>query len=316
MFKAINIIKNFFIISIFFVFFSQLAWSTNIKIDLGLAGEYNTFIFENFQNTSDTQGRLAVGGNACLGADCRGYSVGTSLNPNKNEDYSLVVGGNLEAKSGSVRGNVAVGGSNNNIGPITYYPYTVKTGMSELPIDFESEKKYLTELSHSMSRLTSNGTATTTNSRLNLVGDNQSELQVFSLDESDSIVEYLLSDIQADANIIINVAGKHIDFSNGAGFMNFSDKILFNFFEAETIKLSGGFWGSILAPGADLSGSTGHIEGTLIANQMINSSVQQNHNPFIPFQKIVEIPPSAVPLPSPLLLLATGLVFFLRLNKK
>lgn len=47
---------------------------------LGLAGSYNSFIFGDFHGSSDTEGRLAVGGDAYL----EHYSVGDKLPANGN----------------------------------------------------------------------------------------------------------------------------------------------------------------------------------------------------------------------------------------
>ena len=75
-------------------------------LSLGVAGDYNTFIFNNFTATSDTQGRLAVGGNM----NVSGYSVGDQLPANSGD--VLVVGGDLTYSSGRVyNGDVVVGGS-------------------------------------------------------------------------------------------------------------------------------------------------------------------------------------------------------------
>ena len=76
---------------------------------LGVAGNYNAFIFGNFTGTSDTEGRLAIGGNG----EFWHYSVGDKLPANNTGDV-LVVGGDLHYRNGRVYyGDIRVGGKAN-----------------------------------------------------------------------------------------------------------------------------------------------------------------------------------------------------------
>jgi len=74
----------------------SVSWS--IPISLGTAADYNTVIFGDFEaNGSDTEGRLAIGGNAVL----HDYSVGLLLGE-RSLGSSLVVGGNLDLNQGRI----------------------------------------------------------------------------------------------------------------------------------------------------------------------------------------------------------------------
>jgi hypothetical protein len=75
------------------LFLDKSASATN----LGVANDYNLFVFENLYGyNSDSWGNIAAGGNACLSS----YHVGSTLNGN---NARLVVGGNLTWESGGGR---------------------------------------------------------------------------------------------------------------------------------------------------------------------------------------------------------------------
>jgi len=74
----------------------SVSWS--IPISLGAAADYNTVVFGDFEASgSDTEGRLAIGGNAVL----HDYSVGLLLGE-RSLGSSLVVGGNLDLNQGRI----------------------------------------------------------------------------------------------------------------------------------------------------------------------------------------------------------------------
>ncbi len=78
-----------------------------MPISLGAAANYNTVVFGNFEASgSDTEGRLAIGGNALL----YDYSVGLLLDAH-SLGSSLVIGGDLDLKQGRINyGNLYVAG--------------------------------------------------------------------------------------------------------------------------------------------------------------------------------------------------------------
>lgn len=77
---------------------------------LGNAGDYNAFMFGSFNsNASDTEGRVAAGGDVSLS----NYSVGLKSDPTT---YSLVSGGNVTYQPGSVSNGGTFASGNVNIG--------------------------------------------------------------------------------------------------------------------------------------------------------------------------------------------------------
>lgn len=270
---------------------------------LGTAGDYNTFVFNDFSNNSDTEGRLAVAGDAYLD----GYAVGLK---NTAGGDSLIVGGSLNMWNGGniYNGDARVGAT----GIVPNYDFTPQgqyyVGGSS-PIDFAKEETYLKSLSTSLSQQTTNGTAEYKwGSNMFLTGDGTSKLQVFELSGFELLNSTVLwlDNVADDATILLNVSGDVAGLTNMglAALKDFSDSVLFNFYEADVLKLAGvGVWGSVFAPFADINNSEGVINGTIIASSF-SGTMQQNHNPFTG-----EIPgPTPVPEPGTFALFMLGLL--------
>lgn len=157
---------------------------------LGIAGEYNIFMFDDIEQFgTDVEGRVAGGGDVTYGAadtaDAsgqpvqRGFSIASKVQ-DKQGLADLVVGGNLTLSNGSVGyltpgdtggplsqlGTIKVGGQAtfvpkaDGITPSVGYDaatFQQNIGKSNLPIDFAAEQKYLTGLSGFWGGLSANG---------------------------------------------------------------------------------------------------------------------------------------------------------------
>ncbi|WP_319582936.1 choice-of-anchor A family protein [uncultured Pseudodesulfovibrio sp.] len=283
-------------------------------INLGVAGEYNAFILGDFTgNSSDTQGNLAVGGNARVS----NYSIGGSV----------VVGNDFTMNNGSIGGDALIGGSS-RLNGVGTDPYTV-TNNATLPFDFDAQAAYLKNLSLSLGLLASNGTVDSPPwGVITLSGDNASAFQVFNINGSDLLNANTLhlNNIADGATILINVYGDVSGFENmGMDDLSaYSNNILFNFYEADDLILSSvGVKGSILAPYADVRGSRnltrgggggggwGQIDGTLIAGSY-DAHIEQHDVPF-------DGGDTPVPEPGTFLIMGLGLLglaVFLRRGKQ
>jgi choice-of-anchor A domain-containing protein len=113
--------------------------------------------------------------------------------------------------------------------------------------------------------------------------------------------------------VVINVIGSGDLVLNskagnkGAGLQgdSLASMILWNFNTATSIKFSGDGWvGSILAPYANVSGTTGHLEGALAAKSY-NGNVEL-HNSLYSY---TPPPTGEVPAPAGALIMALGLTF-------
>ncbi len=291
-----------------------------MALGLGTAGQFNTFIFEDFVGSaSDTQGKLAVGGNATL----QSYDVGlTVASPAKDV---LVVGNDLTYKDGEVHGNAVVGGNAKLNG--TTITGTLSKNQGTLPVDFATEEAYLKALSQDLSEIIPTGTAQNQWGGLQLAGDGNSKLQVFNVNGSDlnSATWMQLQGLASDATVVFNVSGDVSGFNNmGMWALDaIKNKVLFNFYEAKNVNIgSVAVLGSILAPFADIKTSDGAvIWGTTIAKSWTGSAqqnstatAQQNDITFkgelptpVPTVVITTVPTIVTPVPEPTTLLLLGL---------
>jgi choice-of-anchor A domain-containing protein len=320
------------------LFFATQASAMNI--DLGAATGYNLFIKENFsQPGADSQGKIAIGGNANIGQ----YDVGVNYEPGTHRDglqfwtepgkYSdvLVVGGNLTTNQwswGNIKGNVILGGeltagsSKNSV---------LGTTTKATPIDFDTAFEELSLLSQELASesntggiefkynnwLILDGTAVNDVYVANITGDmlaKATDMTALGLDQNDTLV--------------INVSGKNINFDSlnygqreSAAALDMSaSHILYNFFEAETITFNGGFKGNILAPKADFTFLQGDLSGQVIAKSWTgNWGAQANlwDGLFVP---PIDTPPTtppvvSVPEPSSVFLLCCGLLALLLIRR-
>lgn len=249
------------------------------NIDLGSAKPYNVFVLENIvQPSADTEGKLAVGGNANLS----NYSVGDKL-PNSNgaEDV-LVVGGNLYYTSGRVyNGNVAYGGLSN----LPIYAVSIEEGTlrhDNSVIDFAAAKTYLENLSTQLSGYAVNGTTTFQWGTVNLT-HNDPYLNVFTVNGSDFNAAHTIEiNVPNGSAVVVNILGTTINWHGGL-FVNGTamNNVLYNFPQATSLTVSGiDIKGSVLAPFAALNFAAGIITGQTVVKSMIGSG-QFNLAPFL-----------------------------------
>jgi choice-of-anchor A domain-containing protein len=257
---------------------------------LGVAEEYNAFIFQNMNQTSDTEGALAVGGNLIL----NNYSVGLDVS---GSNTNLVVGGSLTFHGGSINGSTVVGGnatftntapagnvtvggnytSDNQPSGTVFYKGTfsapswanpgVAVSSVTLPVDFSAAQTSLTQTSTSLKSMPSTGSFVDSFGSLTFTGTNAG-LNVFSiaantLDSSNGIT----ITIPSGAFAIVNVTGSTSVSLPNVGLNFNSADVLWNLSGVTTLSMSS-FDGSILAPSANVTFNSGALNGTLVANSL------------------------------------------------
>ena len=310
-----------------------------MNIDLGPAIGYNIFVKENFtQPGADSQGKIAIGGNANIGQYDVGVNYDQSYNApgipfwkdvNGNADV-LVVGGNLKTTGwGNIKGNAIVGGTVTDASG-----HSAKGTITQAtPIDFNAAFTYLSNLSTSLQNLTKNVTVDFKyNNWLLLTPDAQlSNDGVLVTEISGSMLKNATDlsapQINADDTLVINVSGKNIHFDSlnyGArenlGALHLSPShILYNFFEAENITFDyGGFYGNILAPNANFTFQSGDLSGQVIAKSWTgNWGAQANlwDGFFVP-PVTPEPPVASVAEPNPIYILLIGVLGIIYIRRK
>lgn len=277
---------------------------------LGPAQNYNVFLFGNMSSQySDIGGRVVVGGNAFF----NGYSIGSNLGAVSGN--SLVVGGNLSFTNGTVKGgNVVYGGS-----LTTNLSFSVADGSlyHRTPsINFSNAYNQLSAVSTSLvgsnSSYTYQGgalnftdTSTTTTTPINNV-------KKYSVNATDFNSAHTINIDSASSDIvIINVSGSAINFSNRGIFLSGGigkENVLYNFSEATDMNIASiSVQGSILAPDASITFTSGNIEGTLVAQNVIGNGEFHNTCPL----------PTIIPEPLPAGLVSwAALVLFLNRRRR
>lgn len=262
-----------------------LGFSTQVSaatVNLGPATGYNVFALGDVDLDSDTEGKMAIGGNATL----RNYSVGI----NDRGGDALVVGKDLKFTNGTVYGNAVVGGTA-ELTNVNFQGGSLKSGN---PIDFGKAKQSLLNLSTSYL----SGSATDAKfdfGAITLAGTKSTN--IFNL-AGETLGKATSLSLEGSGSFIVNVSGSNIDIKNFGFFLKGVEKqnILFNFFEATNLTASGlGIQGSFLAPKANVTFDNGQMNGTLVAAS-VSGNGQFNHVGRPP----VEQPPESVPEPATL----------------
>lgn len=247
-----------------------------LTLDLTEAQGFNLLTWGNATLlNSDTEGRVAVGGNASFNS----YSVGThAVNPTP-QTGSLIVKGNLTAGNGQVyNGSIYVGGTYS--GPSSYNlnsaPGSVtQSGMgAAVPFNFGAAQAALTSKSSLYGTQAETGTSILQWSTMTLTGTNTG-LNVFTVSAAELAATSTLSiNVAAGSQVLINVTGSSVSMGNMGINGNFdSSNVLFNFYQAGALALTGiGVEGSILAPLANVSFYSGQMNGQLIANSFAGAT--------------------------------------------
>ncbi|WP_242072139.1 choice-of-anchor A family protein [Nostoc sp. FACHB-110] len=246
-----------------------------MAVNLGVAQDYNVFVFGDMNQSSDSEGRVAVGGNATF----TNFGIADRLSNSNGTDTRLVVGGDLTYNGGQIfGGNAVVGGT---VKTSVNFNCSPNCGVnSGKPINFDAAKQELTYLSESLAGLSSTGTTEYKWNGIYLQGNN-SDLNIFTIDGSQfSKSSYLnLSDVGTNSTIVFNILGNSVDISNFGLNLNNVNKsnILFNFVDATQVKTTGfSFLGSVLATKANVQFNNGNVEGTLVAASLSGSGEFHN----------------------------------------
>ncbi|MUT66475.1 choice-of-anchor A family protein [Paenibacillus sp. NEAU-GSW1] len=265
--------------------------------NLGIANDFNIFVFgDHTQSNVDSEGRVAVGGNATY----TDYGVGSSLTPISTDTADLIVQGNVNINRGiNFAGNTVVYPTSQVIA----YTMTNNNGVPGqplvgTPIDFIAAEQALASLSLNLAAITTNGTIANNFGQIVLTGTDP-ELNVFMFNGNNVDGNGLRLDTAnginiiapAGSTIIINISGDPVGFGSYTIFRNGITStradaafLLWNFYQATTaFNQNLSITGSVLAPYADWEArGFGNINGTIVANSLTNvgGTLEAHHVPF------------------------------------
>jgi len=265
---------------------------------LGIAGDYNGFIFNNLNASGgDTEGRLAVGNNFTASS----YGVGVQLTNSHGTRTDLVVGNNMNAAGAwqVFNGNAVYGTT------LTAAPTTPNgTTFQGTPVDFAAAQADLQAKSAYWATLPANGTSVFQFSTLTLNGTDPT-LNIFQVAASDwtSSSDKQIH-IPSGSTAIINIAGTSLTFGGGLAINGDSSQsnpaetgVIYNFPTATSVTPSHiAVLGSLLAPFATLTLDGGNVNGVGMALNAVQQGGGEFH--YHPFTGNVPDPPVTVPEPT------------------
>ncbi|KFE67004.1 immunoglobulin-like domain-containing protein [Hyalangium minutum] len=237
---------------------------TNIRL-----GDYNLFLQENYTGGHDVVGKVAAGGNISM----TDFSVGMGL-PSSNLSNTLVAGGNLSLSRGSIGGDAWYGGTLTADQSVSQSRGVRRQGT---PIDFAAKFSELRGLTGQLANMTATGTTRRESwGGISMTG-NRSTVNVFDISASAFTgAVYWQINAPAGSLVVVNIRGSAARFTNfGIQFSGGIDQhgVLFNFVDTTSITASGfGFWGTVLAPYADVNFNNGSWDGGIYAKSFTGNA--------------------------------------------
>lgn len=284
----------------------------------GTLNDFNLVVFGNHQTGSNVWGRVAVGGNMSGNS----MDIATKLTPASNyyDVDTLLVGGNLQSNINLQAGDVRYGGSltgniNRNGGGAAFQQVTLDNSVASTVAAMKSE---ISGISSSLKAMTPNSTSGvgSLQNRYTLTAGAGAAggTAVFNIGasvfSSNQWAEITLNNAVGAEKFVINVdaSGTAGDVFFTAGnidantFKNLSDRIIWNFYNADTIVVQRELFGSMIGVDAHLSNTT-NLNGSVAVGSFNQSGEVHGPNYAFGFD-----PPPVVPLPSPALLGGAGLL--------
>jgi len=286
-------------------------------IDLGaIMGGANVYTARDFTaKESDVEGAIVSGGNVTI----QSYAVNLK-DKAAYAGYSIVAGGNISLKSGSIHhGPVYAGGS------VTMESAATPPRSSVNPVDFAAATKQFKDIAAGLSLVEATGSVEREYSANKVIGSGKGAVDIFDVtaDFLKGGNNWVLEGLTKGQTLIFNISGKHGGFVGG--MQPLADyNVLFNFFEADTVSMKG-ILGTVLAPGATAVGADDVVNGQVIVDTW-DSKIQVNAANYfqavdVPGFELVKDnppvePPAEVPEPGTLALMMAGLVGAIAMRRR
>jgi choice-of-anchor A domain-containing protein len=227
---------------------------------------------------TDTEGRLAVGGNATL----TGYGLGRDLTATDDDQDTLIVGGDLTYTHGQVYHGHVVYGGQADLTSVTLLAGDVR---ADTPLDFADVAMDLRTRSQTWAALPANGTTRVEPWGAITLTGNDPERNVFALAGADlARATALTISVPEGATVLITIDGTTNQMQHFGIFLEGGDpeQVIYNFADTEHLTIAGiGVRGSIMAPDAAISFPHGNIDGMVIGASMEGSGEVHHYLPQV-----------------------------------
>ncbi|GEM_PF-1284049 len=220
-------------------------------------------------NSSATLGGLVVNGSF------------SSSSVTINNSANAYVSGAFNVSSGSDNGGTIYAGTYGGPNYLTHAAYNAGTAPSvPTPINFSTAATSLDQLTSQIAGMTANGTVNATANSLTLTGADASQ-NVFNVTAAQvnaavaSGASGITINAPAGSTVIINVSGTTISALSSQITLNnvTGANVLWNFSGATAFNTTNfAWWGTVLAPYATFTGSSGQFNGQLIASVVTGST--------------------------------------------
>lgn len=257
------------LLSLLIIIFTHSASAISPPISLGIANDYNQFIFSNVTlNDSTAEGKVAYGGTAQL----TNVDIATALSC-PNADYTLIIGG--AGASNYDGGTVASGNAIIN-GSLTQSNVNFGCGTFESGelLDFGDAIDEITDISNDIGNLKPDEEITEDECELILNAPNSDinfyMIEASRLDNGTDPDNWCALTINAPcgATVLINVAGSPLTMTDGTISLTGGiepQNVLFNFWGYNFDFTNIDFPGSVLAPRGTINATNMSVDGTLVA---------------------------------------------------
>ncbi|MFL5346946.1 MAG: choice-of-anchor A family protein [Hyalangium sp.] len=227
--------------------------------------DYNLFLLESYTGGHDVEGKVAAGGDITM----TDFSVGWAL-PSADTANTLVAGGKLKLSRGGIWGDARYGDQLQSDKSVVFPRGAAAQGT---PIDFAARFAELHGVSSQLASRAANGSTVRTGWGGILLHGTDANVNVFNVDASAFTGAKLLSiDAPAGSLVVVNIRGASATFTGfGIQFSGGINQhgVVYNFVDTTHITANGfGFWGTVLAPLADVSFSNGSWDGGLYAKSL------------------------------------------------
>ena len=244
-----------------------------------LLSQWSVVTSGNLELVNDIQGSAYVGGNV---TDPNSFNVATGSPSLPKSTVTLAVAGNID-NGGNLQvngGSVVVGGTIGrtiNLNSGGTYRQNDAAGLPASPVNA------IASASQYWSTLTANSsTSVAANGQLNFNCQAGTSLAVFNLNARqlfDSGYQgFALNPAATTGDILINLEGGNVNWNSGGFFSQFdtpywNGRVLFNFYDATSVNLSGLLGGYVVAPKANVTVQNDIDGGIMARNLTVDSEV-------------------------------------------